>query len=194
MRFVFVHYSVKTSVKAAARAPSGRQPLMPGLAERAFLAFTAAAGGGAAFARAVQRGDGLDVRPHEVVADEGAGHVAALAGGLGDEADARAGNLVGIHFLLGVHALTVGNASVVERAEAVHTDGAPGVHERAYHHAQGFDGGFRIGSAHGGHHGNLLAKLVHFHGRAYCHCLRVPFARQGFVNSFEYRHTQKNLS
>lgn len=165
---------------------------MPGLAERTFIA--AAAGGGTAFTRAVQRGDGLDVRPHEVVADEGAGHVAALAGGLGDEADARAGNLVGIHFLLGVHALTVGNTGVVERAEAVHMDGAPGVHERAHHHAEGFDGGFRIGSAHGGHHGNLLAKLVHFHGRAYCHCLRVPFARQGFVNSFEYRHTQKNLS
>ena len=137
-------------MKAAARLGRGRQPLMPGLAERTFIA--AAAGGGTAFTRAVQRGDGLDVRPHEVVADEGAGHVAALAGGLGDEADARAGNLVGIHFLLGVHALTVGNAGVVERAQAVHMDGAPGVHERAHHHAEGFDGGFRIGSAHGGHH------------------------------------------
>ena len=62
-------------MKAAARLGCGRQPLMPGLAERTFIA--AAAGGGAAFARAVQRGDGLDVRPHEVVADEGAGHVAA---------------------------------------------------------------------------------------------------------------------
>lgn len=127
----------------------------------------------AVFTRAVERGDGLDVRPHEVVADEGTGHVVALAGGLGDEADARVGNLVGIHFLLGVYALAVGNTSVVERAEAVHVDGAPRVHERSHHHAEGFDGGFRVGIAHGGHHGNLLAKLVHFYGWTYCHCLRV---------------------
>lgn len=65
--------------------------------------------------RAVERADGVDVDPRHVTAGEEAGDGRSLTGELGDEADARAGDLVGVHLLCRLHALAVGDAGVVER-------------------------------------------------------------------------------
>ena len=83
--------------------------------------------------RAIKRADGVDVSPRHVTAGEGTGDSRSLSGGLGDEADARAGDLVGVHLFRRLHALAVGDAGVVERAQPLHVYRAAGVHECSQH-------------------------------------------------------------
>ena len=153
-----------------------------------------AAGRGGVRARAVEGGHGLDVRPHQVVADEGARDGVALAAGFGHEAHARTGDLVGVHLLFRVHALTVADAGVIERAQPVHMHRTARVHQVAHYDAQGLNGGLGVGDADGRHAGDVLAQFVHLYGRTHGDGLRVPLLGQLLVNCFEYRHRCKNLS
>ena len=118
----------------------------------------------------------------------------ALAAGFGHEAHARTGDLVGVHLLFRVHALTVADAGVIERAQPVHMHRTARVHQVAHYDAQGLNGGLGVGDADGRHAGDVLAQFVHLYGRTHGDGLRVPLLGQLLVNCFEYRHRCKNLS
>ena len=131
------------------------------LSQRIFL-YSSVSAAAAATACAVQLADGVDICPRHVFADEAAGDGGTLPMRLGHETYAGAGDLVGVHLFGRVHAFACGDAGVVEGSQTLHVYRATGVHTCPQHKAEGFEGSFGVGAAHGGDERYLLAKLVHF--------------------------------
>lgn len=148
--------------------------------------FVTVAGGLAA--RAVESADGADVNPRHVAVGKGARDRRALTGGLGEEAHAGARNLRRANLVRRLHTLAVGDAGVVERAQTLHVNRAPGVHERAQNQAEALDGRPGVRAADSGDEGYLLAQLRHLDRLAHGDRLGVPPLGHHLVDCFEECH------
>ena len=124
------------------------------------------------------------------VGDEGAGVATAhVAGAVGRELHAQAGNLVAAHFLAGGDAFPSRDGGVAEPAEAFNVDGTAFLHEVSHDVRQCTEHGMGVGGRHGRLTRDAVGKFLRFYGFAYGDAAGIPQVVDCLLYTFPKNHT-----